>query len=273
MKLKDIDYTLGRIENLCIAFKQSMSMDHLPYPTLQMFQRYFDIVIDDYESSHDSGSLLYCLDLLGELYTLNNPNLLFDSKQADIFSVEKLDDYKDLEHPVYVQTIAFHKLHMRSERHRVYSDYLENLRISISQRLNTFGIFLKEDFTAEVKIRAKVTIEQLRKVVILLQELGYIDNDKDTANAFLSLFTGSALAQQRMRVCWKCLSKTSGNKNESMQNIAALYLLFDTLGVDLKNPSNRMIIEKVFLNGGTMKPRNMSDFLRGFKAQIEKSLK
>ena len=254
------------------SFKQSMCADHLPYPAIQIFNRYLDKVIDDYESCNNPSSLLYCLDLLNDLYIHNNPNFLFDLKLADLDSIDNLDDFKDLEQPIYAQTLKYHKTHMSSEKLRVYSDYLNTVYKHISQRLDNLGISLAEDFIANVKLKAGVSIAQIKNVINLLQSHGYIDNDADTSKAFLSLFEGASLAQQKMKIQWKFTSKTAGRRNEPVQNIAALYILFDTIGVDLKSKSNRAIIEKVFLDGGSMKPRTKSNLLRDFESQIKKAL-
>lgn len=161
---------------------------------------------------------------------------------------------------------------MSSEKLRVYSDYLNTVYKHISQRLDNLGISLAEDFIANVKLKAGVSIAQIKNVINLLQSHGYIDNDADTSKAFLSLFEGASLAQQKMKIQWKFTSKTAGRRNEPVQNIAALYILFDTIGVDLKSKSNRAIIEKVFLDGGSMKPRTKSNLLRDFESQIKKAL-
>lgn len=267
-----LDFYVSRIEDLCCSFKQSMCADHLPYPAIQIFNRYLDKVIDDYESCNNPSSLLYCLDLLNDLYIHNNPNFLFDLKLADLDSIDNLDDFKDLEQPIYAQTLKYHKTHMSSEKLRVYSDYLNTVYKHISQRLDNLGISLAEDFIANVKLKAGVSIAQIKNVINLLQSHGYIDNDADTSKAFLSLFEGASLAQQKMKIQWKFTSKTAGRRNEPVQNIAALYILFDTIGVDLKSKSNRAIIEKVFLDGGSMKPRTKSNLLRDFESQIKKAL-
>ena len=272
MNISNIDFYLFRLEQLCSDFKRSMCMDHLPYTELITFKRYMDYVIDNYEKEDDVSSLSYSLDLLRGLYVLNNPNLLFDSKMADPLSVERLDDVKIAEQQVYEQTIRFYREHMQSESRRLYADFLTELNLYLSSRLIKNGIYIHEDFLSEIKLKANVSIPQIRCVIRMLQGEGYIDNDKITAKAFESLFVGSVLAPQMMRIQWKCMSKTSGSVNEHKQNIAALYVLFETLGVDLKKSYNRRLIEKVFLDSGELKKREMSDFLNGFKSKIEKSL-
>ena len=271
MSVEVIDFYQSRLEELCCSFKQSMSMDHLPYPTAMTFKRYLGLLIDFYEKDSNLSPICYSLDLLRDLYVMNNPNLLFDLKQADLLSVEKLDDYKTGEQPIYGQTLSYYKIHCNSERFRLYVDFLQDINNYLTLRLARYGIELKNDFSAEIKIKAGVSISQIKSVVNLLQELGYIDCDTETANAFISIFEGSALAQQKMKIQWKCIFKT-GDPGSTNQNIAALYVLFDTLGVNMENPYYRKYIEQIFLDHGYLKKRKMSDSLNRFKSQLEESL-
>lgn len=271
MSVEVIDFYQSRLEELCCSFKQSMSMDHLPYPTSMTFKRYLGLLIDSYDKDNNLSPICYSLDLLGDLYVMSHPDFLFDLKQADLLSVENWDDYKTAELPIYSQKLSYWKVFCNSEQKRMYVDFLQDINNYLKLRLAKYGIELKDDFTADTKIKADVSISQIKSVVVLLQELGYIDSDVETANAFISIFQGSALAQQKMKIEWKCTFKT-GDSGSTTQNIAALYVLFDTLGVDMENQYYRRSIEQIFLDSGCLKKRKMSVFLKSFKSQLEDSL-
>lgn len=291
MELKKIDFDLKQIEDLCAMFKLSMFTDSLPIPSTQVFFRYLDRIIDDSIVDPDSNSknrhgyvpkskgrrydlsnLNYCLNLLKDLHSYTNPALLFDRTAEDFSKVDNIKDFRDLENPIYSQMLSYYRQRTNSEKNRIYSDYMTTLHRYISKQLEKIwpNIELQDDFTAKIKLRSNVAIGKIKNVIAFLQQSGYIASDPDTYSAFLSLFEGSLLAVQMMKIPWKFMSATAGEENKPVQNIAALYVLFETLGVDLKSKDNRRIIEFVFLESGTLKSREMSKILTEFKEDILK---
>lgn len=272
MELRKIDFDLKCIEDLCAMFKFSMFTDSLPMPSTQVFFKYLDQIIADFEHRHNPANLNYCLNLLKDLHSYTNPALLFDRTAEDFSNVDNIKDFRDLEKSIYGQMLNYYRQNTNSAKNKIYSDYIKLLHSYISTKLQEFSIEIEDDFTARIKLESSVPIGKIKNVIIFLQQSGYIETDQESFLAFLSLFEGCILAQQKMKIPWKFMSATAGERGEPVQNIAALYVLFETLGVDLKSKSNRQIIESVFLENGNLKSREMSKKLSEFKDKITKQL-
>ncbi len=251
-KIDDLKHQIiiDKLENYCIMLKSAIIELSLNVPSLIYFEHYLKELEKEDNKEKD---FIYLMHLLHECALFFYPSSLFERPvgKLDVSDLDKIFtnhsnfiSMKDetLRGNFSGLTIMHYNAvkQLDSQIQQVYKDYIKGLH----RICQDFGMKIGMDITELFIVRPRklevpnLTLDQIDRVFKAVATDGKMKSDQQTAIDFRSLFSQS-ITEVENKIQWLDVSKNG------LPNYSSLYILFETLGVDM-NENNKKVICDAF---------------------------
>ena len=273
---------VARIENLVYMVRDAVVDCTTKLPFIASFQFYIERISTEKTARYVASLLHECWCLVNPYYLVNQVS---QYKTEDLDKNEELLDkiicYDKSKLPLQEETdkgllnlwintaVSKRKQEGRLGEFYNFQEYLDKVNNCFRPCVERFGLQLEKNFIVKALIPTKeLSKTQITELTNYLIKREYIQ-DADRSNFIGCLSSTINLSTATIR--WNDV----GERNKT-SNVASLYWLFKTLGVDMSKPINKTNICKIFTNANgdkiepkMLKVRELSTYAKSFIHDIE----